>query len=347
MRFSRLYIDEFLEKNKIKMRISYHFVKKFIRTRKYKKRNMDILSNPKIYPKVGLILDLNFHLSNKWTVSVTPYLINAIIKELNCIIIQNQKDYDKYKNDLDVIIAGEPGRRAPHIKYVKNKPRLKYASMSDPHSKTVEWQNYFLENDFSYTLAYYYHPTIFYLRKIPKDKIIHWPWAIPDQFIDEKEVKIRNQNYILIFGAAKGEAYETRNWCKSFNFVKSMNYSGVENKVLFGEEYFKWLSKYDAVVAATSLDLSWRYVVAKYFEIASAGGLLFAQEAEDLKPLGFEDNRNCIIFNKENFEVLARAYLTNKEAYVDIREEGRNLILKRHTLSKRISFLKKHIMNHL
>ncbi len=315
--------------------------------RRYRKRNVDILSNSEIYPKVGLVLNLDFHLSNRWVAAVTSYRINAMIKELNIIIIQNQKDYDKYKNDLDVIIAGEPGWGAPHIKYVKNKPRLKYASMSDPHSKIVEWQNYFLENDFSYTLAYYYNPTIFHLRKIPKHKIIHWTWAIPDQFINEKEVRIRNQNYILIFGATNGEAYETRNWCKSFNFVQTMNYSGVENKVLTDREYFGWIKQFDAVIAAGSLHRKYRLVVPKYFEIASAGGLLFAQEAEDLKLLGFEDKKNCIIFNKKNFEVQARTYLANKEAYTDIRKAGRNLISKRHTLSKRISSLKSHIVSHL
>lgn len=323
------------------------FIKRNIQKRRYRKRNVDILSNSEIYPKIGLALDLDFHLSNRWVSALTPYRINAMIKELNCIIIQNQKDYDKYKNDLDVIIAGEPGWGAPNIKYVKNKPRLKYASMSDPHSKIVEWQSYFLENDFSYTLAYFYNPTIFHLRKIPKDKIIHWPWAVPDQFVNEKEVKIRNQNYILIFGATKGEAYEIRNWCKSFNFVKTMNYSGVENKVLTDREYFEWLTQFDAGIAAGSLNRKYRLVVPKYFEIASAGGLLFAQEAEDLKLLGFEDKKNCIIFNKENFEARSREYLANKEEYVGIREAGRNLISKRHTLSKRISSLKSHIVSHL
>lgn len=323
------------------------FITKNSQKRRYRKRNADILSDSEIYPKVGLVLNLGFHLSNRWVSAVTAYRMNAMIKELNSIIIQNQKDYDKYKDDLDVIIAGEPGWGAPNIKYVKNKPKLKYASMSDPHSKTVEWQRYFLENDFSYTLAYYYNPTLFHLRNIPKDKIIHWTWAIPDQFIDEKEIKIRNQNYILIFGATKGEAYETRNWCKSFNFVKTMNYSGVENKVLTDREYFKWLTQFDAGIAAGSLDRKYRLVVPKYFEIASAGGLLFAQEAEDLKALGFEDKKNCIIFNKENFEAQARTYLANKEAYADIRKAGRNLISKRHTLSKRISSLKSHIASHL
>lgn len=322
------------------------FIKRNIQKRRYRKRNVDILSNSEIYPKVGLVLNLDFHLSNRWVSALTPYRINAMIKELNCMIIQNQKDYDKYKNDLDVIIAGEPGWGAPNIKYVKNKPRLKYASMSDPHSKIVEWQSYFLENDFSYTLAYFYNPTIFHLRKIPKDKIIHWPWAVPDQFVNEKEVKIRNQNYILIFGATKGEAYEIRNWCKSFNFVKTMNYSGVENKVLTDREYFEWLTQFDAGIAAGSLNRKYRLVVPKYFEIASAGGLLFAQEAEDLKLLGFEDKKNCIIFNKENFEARSREYLANKEEYVGIREAGRNLISKRHTLSKRIGSLKRHIIRH-
>lgn len=330
------------------MKISaLNFIKKYIQKRGYKKRNVDILSNSEIYPKIGFVLDLGFHLSNRWVVAVTPYRMNAIIKELNCIIIQNQKDYERYKDDLNVIISTAVGWSAPYIKYEKRKPDLKYIIIGDPHHKADEKQRYFIENDFSYVLAHYYNPTIFHFRHIPKEKILHFSWSIPDEFINRKEIKMHNQDYILLFGATNDEAYETRIWCKNFNFVKSVSYSGVENKVMIGRAYFDWLQQFDAATAAGSLNPRYRLVMPKYFEIASVGSLLFAQEAEDLELLDFKDNENCIVFNNENFEEKARAYLNNKEAYLNIREAGRNLILEQHTLSKRIGWLKRHIMDNL
>lgn len=313
----------------------------------YKARNSTILLDTGIRPKTGLVLDIDFHLSNKWVVALTPYWMNAIINEFNCVIIRDQKDYDEYKDVLDVIISTSPGWSAPHIEYEKEKPKLKYIIIGDPHREQAEKQQYFVKNDFSYALVHYFNPAIFHLNKISKEKILHCAWPVSDELIAKTDIINRNQDKILIFGAAEHKAYETRNWCKNFDFVENFHYSGVENKELFGSPYFRWLEQFDAAIAAGSLEKKYQLVVPKYFEIASAGCLLFAQEAEDLKLLGFKDNINCIIFNKENFEEKARDYLRNKEGYLAIREAGRNLIRERHTVSKKIEWLKMHVIDNL
>lgn len=320
---------------------------KYIKKKEYKKLNKKILSNPNIYPKIGLVLDLDFHLSNKWTVVLTPYRINAIINELNCVIIENQQDYDKYKSKLDVVISEAPGWSAPYLNYEIGKPFLKYLVLGDPHYESEKKQRYFIDNEFSYILAYYYNPFLYYFKFVQKEKILYFPWSVPDELINRNKIEIHNQDYLLIFGTTAHECYETRNWCKGFDFVRSTDYSGVERKGLVGKKYFEWLRQQDAVISAHSLAPQWRHVVAKYFEIPASGCLLFAQEAEDLELLGFEDNKNCITFNKENFEKKARTYLSNKKAYIPIREAGRDLILEQHTLSKRINWLKKHISDSL
>ncbi len=133
----------------------------------------------------------------------------------------------------------------------------------------------------------------------------------------------------------------------TFPFVESAENSGVENKMMTDEEYFIWLSKLDAAIAAGSLDKKYRLTLPKYFEILSAGSLLFAQETDDLYLLGFKDNENCIVFNRENFELKVRNYLKNPLQYLRLREKGKNLIIERHTQSKRLEEFDIHLRNQL
>ncbi|MHA1342109.1 MAG: glycosyltransferase [Promethearchaeota archaeon] len=314
--------------------------------KRFRERNVQIIKDDKVYPKIGLVLNLDSHIINKWLAGITRYYINGIIQDFNCIIIENQKSYNKYKEELDVIIAYEPGYGCPFIKYQRGKPDLKYIQFSDPHLDVTERLKYILNNDFSYLLVIYYNPTIYHFKNFPKEKIVHFPWAIPEIFINKGPIKNSNQDKIMIFGQTHEKIYETRRWCEKFKFVDSMPYSAI-NKVLNDIEYFRWLQNFDAIIAAGSLNPKYRLVMVKYFEIAASGALLFAQEAEDLDLLGFKDFQNCIIFNKKNFEKKAQDFLQNREDYLKIRENGRNLILERHTLQKRIEFLKEHIKRNL
>ncbi|MFX1451706.1 MAG: glycosyltransferase [Promethearchaeota archaeon] len=317
--------------------------------KRIRERNKFIISNPKIYPKVGYVVSLDFHLRNKWLSAVTPYRINGIMNYFPSIVIETQKDYNKYKNKLDALITTEMGWSAPIIKYNKTKPPLKYIEMSDPQKYPRKREKYFYNNHFSYVLGYYYYPTLYHMKNLPKEFLLHFPWSVPDQFVNLNEIRSATQNYLMIFGAMNSEQYETRTWCKSFEFVRVSTNSGCRNKIFSDEDFFRWLINFDAMIAAGSLDPKYQLVVPKYFEIASVGSLLFAQEAKDLPLLGFKDNKNCITFNKANFEENAKEYLEykNKDKYLIIRDAGRNLILQRHTLSKRLEFLKKHILDNL
>ncbi|MFX0134335.1 MAG: glycosyltransferase, partial [Candidatus Hodarchaeota archaeon] len=211
---------------------------------------------------------------------------------------------------------------------------------------TYEKQKYILENNFSFILTSYYNPAVYHFEHILKEKLILFPWAIPDTFLYNGHIKTPTQDFLMIFGQFRSIIYETRNWCKKFNFVKTFHHSG-EAKTLRGLEYFKWLRNFNAIIAATSLRPEYRHTIAKYFEIPASASLLFAQESDDLALLGFEDNKNCIIFNKKNFKQKAYDYLKNKENYVKIIENGRKLVLEKHTLSKRIQILKEHIKKNL
>jgi hypothetical protein len=215
--------------------------------------------------------------------------------------------------------------------------------MSDPHIE--QWREpYFLREGLDYILALYDGPTRRHFTRIPAERIVYFPWSIPDDWIGDEPIAYHGQRDITIFGAARGPAYTLRNWCREQPGVKSYANSGVENKVLEDREFFTWLTGFDAVIAAGSEDPTYRLTTPKYFETAAAGSLLFAQQTDDLQQLGFADRENCIVFTRETFTERAREYLDNPAdpRWLDIRRAGREFARARHTIGCRLRTLEAH-----
>ena len=305
-------------------------------------------SNP---PVLGLVLNRQFHEENRWVSATTYHLVEELKRCFQCVYIENQQDYEKCLGDLDGLLSMEPGWAAPRLEFART-PELQakldaipsYVLYSDPHAN--QWrQEYFLSNRLDYVLSYYRVPFLRHFRKIPPDRMIHFPWAIPDDWIPQDPIRFSGRKDIACFGASQGPAYAVRNWCRGFPFVTSTANSGVENKLMSDLEYVAWLRGHDAAIAAGSDTPQYRLTVPKYFEIAAAGALLFAQETDDLECLGFRHMENCVIFNRSNFEALARQYLSRPQDYLSIRQNGRELVRQRHSLSRRIDAFQQHIVD--
>ena len=313
--------------------------------------NENLKENKKL--KLGLILSKEFHFGNKWVSAITAKYVNRLIDKYETIWIQNQNDYESCLGDVDFIISYEPNWSSPIIDFKRNSRQSEkfssipsYIVLSDPHDN--KWrEEYLINNEINFVLSYYYSPFIYHFKNTPLEKIIHFPWSIPDEWIPNNKIELRNNKKIKCFGATQSEAYADRKWCMTFPFVERAVNSGVENKIMSDDEYFIWLSRIDAAIAAGSLDKKYRLTLPKYFEILSAGSLLFAQETNDLSKLGIIDNENCIVFNRENFELKVKSYMANPEQYLKFREKGRKLIVDRHTQSKRIEEFDNHLKNQI
>lgn len=299
--------------------------------------------------RVGLVIDKAFHDSNRWVSATTPYLVNKIMNHFKCSIITSQVEYELSLPEVDVILSMEPGWAAPLINFNRTKAikdelsrKCSFILYSDPHKD--KWrEDYFLKNNLDYILAYYDSPTKYHFSKVPHNRIVHFPWCVPDHWIPHNLITCKNQNKLAIFGAQHHDAYTTRNWCRQFSFVENNNLSGVENKILSSEEYILKLQTYDAAIAAGSEDLKYRLTMPKYFEIPATGSLLFAQVTDDLEKLGFRHMENCVTFSQSSFESIARDYFADPESYLSIRNAGRELIRQRHSLSTRVKELSAHI----
>lgn len=303
--------------------------------------------------RLGLVLDRNFHNEKRWVSAITPQLVEMLLSNFDCYWMQNQEEYIRNISNVDAILSMEPGWAAPKINFICT-PEIEsvfrkipsYIIYSDPHEN--QWrEDYFLANGINYILTYYRKPTLYHFKKVNPEQVLHFPWGIPDQWIRNDLVRYRGQRHLLCFGASEHEAYSLRNWARSFSFVKSEYNSGVENPVMSDEEYIEWLGKHDAIIAAGSDDPRYRLTVPKYFEIAASGALLFAQETEELEAVGFRHMKNCVVFNRDNFESLALGYLNHSYDFMEIREAGRELIANNHKMSDRIKFLVNHINNEI
>lgn len=287
---------------------------------------------------VGLVIDWKFHRERRWVSALTPYLVDAIVAEFNPLVISSQFDYNVYKRRLKYIISMEPGWAAPRLRYDTDIRCQKAVFYSDPHHETEARYRYFKENDFQKVFSYYKRPFFYHFKGFPPDQFVHMPWAIPNDLISRAPIDIRNAK-VGIFGGKNSPAYDVRNWCREQSCVENFEFSGVENKKMNDEEYFQWLARWDALVAAGSSDPAFDMVTPKYFEIASAGALLFAHRCADLPDLGF-DSSNSIIFDRSNFLSEVSKFKSSPEKFLEVRKAGRDLIMKSHKVSDRVSKIK-------
>jgi len=297
-----------------------------------------LLSNLSTRSDFGLVIDWKFHLKRKWVSAYTPYLVDAIVAAFNPVIITSQLSYALHRKRLKYILSFEPGIAAPKIKYGSNGGCRKGVIYSDPHYQPVERMRYFEDNGFDHVFSLYKTPFFRHFTGFPEEKFIHWPWAVPDQFISSHPVEVRS-NEVAIFGGSKSDAYDVRNWCREQPGVTSFEFSGVENKQLADDEFYRWLARFDAIVAAGSSSPEFNLVTPKYFEIAAAGALLLGQYCDDLADLGFNES-NYLGFRKEDFREKLEAYRRCPQDYLETRRRGRELIRERHKLSDRIQALR-------
>jgi len=292
----------------------------------------------------GLVLNWKFHVEKRWVSIFLPCLVREILRVFDPIIISSQLDYALHKKKLRYIISMEPGWAAPKIHYDKQARHITCVFASDPHNKTGWFQEYVQKNEISFVLSQYYYPFFYHFPDFPRRKFVHFPWAVPDQFLSSHRIMARSPE-IAIYGGSASDAYDVRNWCRQQPGITSYSNSGVENKVMTDTDYFQWLAGFDAVVAAGSSNQKYDLVTPKYFEIASAGALLIGQYCKDLDLLGFNES-NALLFTKETFLERVQAYRKAPENYIAAREHGRALIKQRHLITHRIELLKSLFNRH-
>jgi predicted O-methyltransferase YrrM len=301
--------------------------------------------------RLGLIVDPEFVLLDRSVVATTPSLVRGFCQRFDTRVIHDQATFDARSEQIDFLLSLDPGWAAPVVEWRRDAAAPleargvpSYVMISDPHDR--KWrEEYILDQGIDFALVQYWHPTLTHFQTLPRERLVHFPWTVPDSWIANDPVRSRGQTTVAVFGASEHEAYALRNWCRKQPGVASFTASGVENKVYREASYLDWLSSFDAAVAAGSEDPAYRLTTPKYFEIAAAGVLLFAQATDDLERLGFVDGQHCVTFTRETFRSRVNEYLDTASAarWRRIREAGRELVRTRHSLTRRLDELDSHV----
>jgi len=296
--------------------------------------------------RVALVIDPAFYLQQRAVCALTPPLIEAFIQRFDAHLVGDQQTYNRLAPDMDLIFSFPPPWSAPWLKWRVGPLRRRTPDaqtvllISDPHGAR-KLADYALREGIKTVAGYYDAPTRHHLPMLSELGFVHLPWAIPDAWIKDGPIAFHNQDKVALFGGSRSPAYDLRNWCRRQPGVSSYANSGCEQKVMSDRDFFHWLGGFDAIVAAGSDDPRFKLTTPKYFEIAAAGALLFAQETDDLAGLGFEHGVNCVTFTRATFRQRVEEYLSTRDdpRWIEMREAGRALVRTRHTISVRVDAL--------
>lgn len=286
----------------------------------------------------GLVLNWGLHRQDHWTAAWYPFFVKRFIEHFDAQIVTSQRSYERKADDLEYLFAfGSRNMKGPTLNYNTELNQTTLLFVSDPHNQSEFLDRYIKDNEIDRVVSPYYHPVLHHLTNLEEERLEHFPWPVPGEFVvDPAEVEHQNDDVLRVSGAGGSEAYEVRDWIREQPMVKGYQNSGTQNKIMSNQEYYEWLRSFDCQVAAGSLKNHWQYVVPKYYEIAAAGSLLFAQYCRDLERVGFDESNSVIFHSRKEFTEKAEAYLEDPEAYIDRRRRGTKLIAEHHTIADRL-----------
>jgi hypothetical protein len=148
-------------------------------------------------------------------------------------------------------------------------------------------------------------------------------------------------NRCLLSGAYNPEVYEIRHHIISNGDRDRIihippPYGGTEHTYI-GDRYALLLNRFQCCVTDTG---KYKAALNKCFEIPAAGSLLLCNQVSDMDKCGFKPDVHYVPITKENCLETIYKVLDNPSEYEKIKREGREFVLKSHSLENRFQFLK-------
>jgi hypothetical protein len=177
------------------------------------------------------------------------------------------------------------------------------------------------------------------------NKQSYWiPYSAVNDFYQNIEFNYNPKNKILISGMTS-YLYPFRQKLHNISLENEYKdnletllhafYNG-RNHDFINENYYKKLNEYICCFTDAS---SYKYILLKNFEITSVGSLLLADDiiSKELNELGFYDNVNCVMSNKDNIYEKIDWILDTKNIDIvnSIRKAGMELTRKNHNTRER------------
>lgn len=294
-------------------------------------------------------------------------MLRALSRELSPQIINESCHINDI--DADAVIFFDPhSTHLIKIDGIEDSSVLKYEFMDDPHQiemfglhKTtgIKFQKLgaggrirrALTRGIDYIICphkeSYYKYFGPYLNDKSEDMLVWFPCAPDQKYFTNRSLPLRNRRpEILANGATWAfetyHPYRFRYWAFQQPEVTFIPHYIKDQNVPSGILYPRFLAGY-----AGALALCEAHVCPKHMEIPLAGCLCFVQKIDEYMELGFEDQKNCITINQENFSERLNHFLKNPSAYQDIADAGRRLVEENYTASHFAGFIRRHIERNL
>ena len=179
------------------------------------------------------------------------------------------------------------------------------------------------------------------MYNINLSKTFFIPYSAVDDFFKDIEFNNNPINKIFVSGSINN-IYPLRMFIANNilfkDYIEILEHPTYKSYIhdCINTKYYKKLNDYLCCFVDAS---SYKYILLKVFEICSVGSLLLVEDTIEvqLNNLGFYDNINCIMCNKNNLENKIKWILNVENIYIinNIRKNGMELVRKNHTTTIR------------
>lgn len=169
----------------------------------------------------------------------------------------------------------------------------------------------------------------------------HIPYSAVNKYYESIEFNNNPIEKIFVSGALSS-VYPFRHFIKNTpifkEYIETLNHPTYKKYThhIINDKYYKKLNNYLCCFTDASM---YKYILLKVFEICSVGSLLLVDDKirSNLENLGFYNNINCIMCNKDNLLDKIKWIIDykNRQKVNTIRMNGMKLVREKHTVYNR------------
>lgn len=310
--------------------------------------------------KVAFIYKKNYLIMTKqfWSSIHYNFFVNALKRNFRIDVTYfacgETFDITKYENMFDVVLLlindtestpdiigiektripvisgiGDPQENIPKEKYHKKWKIDAYFGWLQKEFFYKHYPKYFQYNEIFLGIEPSLYENIIPFNQRIKDKVLNTGAVGNLKFFSRIYNSIRNPNKNAL------HYYKLRTLCNKLPYV---DYTPTLQHEYVRDKFTLLLQKYRVSIAADSFAL-----VTKYFEIPAAGCLTFMEvtKKNNCAKLGFEDNKNAIFINEENYKEKFEEYLNDPDnpKWEIIANNGREHAMKNFNNDKAVNEL--------
>lgn len=277
----------------------------------------------------------------------TEHLIAEMKKKVNLIVWEEDGDLLPILNALprypDYILLNDfKLDYSPRIYGLMDSPVPVGAILHEIKYKPFRRKQFYELENIRHLFTHYREASLKVLPEL-SDRFIWFPHHVPaDIFKDygeERDIDVLMMG-ILLKGLYPERAafYERLKSFPGFVYDEHPGYGALTDnpKQYVGNQYARRLARAKIFVTCDSKE---KFPLMKYFEALACGTLLLASSSPELEELGFIDGETFVAVDKESIVEKVSYYLMHDEERERIIQQGRQLILNRHTTEKRVDGL--------